>query len=277
MAVTIVTAGRDPRHAGNLIDRVTVAYQQNMEYAEQYGVDVEWIFVEWNPTEELISPTLADMRVKCYIIFNDLHTKIVHPDLVDEYNFMDGFANNVGARRASNEWTIITNNDTILGPNIWEWLRRDDLNPRVIYRAERRDVPMNVFGRSFAVMERKKTKVYSVAKKPRHAAGSFMLASLQEYPGYDERITDTNRHVDGHLCWNWTEHLGNSFEFIGKVYKADHPLVLSKERRKEFIPHKGRKRSQLGIIYTKPYDNTPEWGLPGYPEKEIGNNMWRIG
>ena len=44
-----------------------------------------------------------------------------------------------------------------------------------------------------------------------------------------------------------------------------------------FIPHKGRKKSELGIIYNEPYVNTPDWGLPLEPIEKIGNNTWRIG
>ena len=274
--LTVISAGRDPNHAGNLRQRTKVAHERNMHYARKHGVDVEWIFVEWNPTDEMISPMLADMCVKCYIVSNELHTRLAHPDLPD-YNFMDGFANNVGSRRATNEWMLITNNDSIIGPNVWEFIKRGELDPKVMYRAERRDIPSTHFGRSFTKMERRKIKIYSIANKLRHAAGSFMLVSMQEYSGYDERINDTNWHIDGHLCWNWVENIGNTMQPIGRVFKADHELVLWKSKHNTFIPHKGRKQSELGIIYIKSYVNTPHWGLPEEPVKEAGQNMWRIG
>lgn len=274
VSLSIVAAGRDPHHAGDLMGRVRRAYKRNFELAKDF--DVDWVFVEWNPTDELISPWLAQQGVRCFVVPKMLHNEYVEPTLRDRYTFMDGFANNVGARRALHEWVLITNNDTIIGPEVWAFLKGNELNPTVMYRAERRDIPWRHFGKVFATMERHRLKVYSIHTKPCHAAGSFMLVSMQNYPGYDERIRDTNRHIDGHLCWNWFQ-MGYTTQVIGKVYKADHRLLLHKQRKDHFIPEKGRKRSQSGLIRKSRYDNTPDWGLPQYADVEVVKNMCVVG
>jgi len=104
-----------------------------------------------------------------------------------------------------------------------------------------------------------------------------MMISMQVYPGYDERIRDTNVHADGHLCWNWIKHLQYRLRVIGKIYKADHELVLRKVKGQTVTEYKGRRKSTSGIIYNKTYDNTLDWGLSDYSMEEVEENIWRIG
>lgn len=273
MKVSIVFSGRNPNHAGNLITRIKRAFAFNTKEAT---VEVDWIFVEWNPTKDLISPWLASKGVRCYIIPESVHNSLVDSKLIGRYTFMDGFANNIGARRAKHEWVLITNNDAIIGRKTWQFLLSGELNPKIMYRAERRDIPIQYFGMDYNIMEREAIKVYPLENKLCYAIGSFMLVSMQNYPGYDERIRDTNRHADGHLCWNWMKNLNYGMEIIDSVYKADHRLMLYKQSKKLFIPEKGLKHSDSGIIRKEPYYNTPDWGLPEYREKEIKTNMWRL-
>jgi len=145
--ISIITSGRDPHHAGDLMGRVRRAYKRNFELAKD--LDIDWVFVEWNPTPDLISPWLAEKGVRCFIVPKMVHDSLVEPALKDKYTFMDGFANNVGARRALHEWVIIMNNDAIPGPDIWNFLRKGDFDPSIMYRAERRDVPWRHFGGRF--------------------------------------------------------------------------------------------------------------------------------
>lgn len=272
--ISVVTAGRDPSYGTNLIERTMIAYKRNMAIVSHNNIDVDWVFIEWNPTEELISTWLASQGVRCYIVPTNIHDDLVHPAIADRYLFMEGFAKNVGMRKAKHEWMIVSNVDNLYSPDIWDFIKQEKFDSTVMYRAERRDVPFDLFDCEFPKMEQSTTRIYNIANKLHHAAGDFMMLSSQTNPGYDENMTDTNVWSDGHLCYNWTEHLGYTMQQIGKVYKATHPLIM-RNMRKQAVSHKGFKRSKV-VEGTTPYTNTPNWGLVDCSEIKLSDNIWTL-
>jgi len=272
--ISVVTAGRDPDYGENLMDRTKVAYERNMMEASSRNIEVDWVFVEWNPTKVLISTWLSDQGVRCFIVPTDIHERLVHPKVIGEYRFMEGHAKNVGMRRAEHEWMIVSNVDNLYNPSIWNFVEQGKFDPTVMYRAERRDVPFKFFNKQFPKMERNKIRVYNITNKLRHAAGDFMMLSASTNPGYNEEMNDTNVRSDGHFCHNWTFHLKYSMEQIGRVYKASHPLIMRSMRKKK-ISHKGFRRSRV-VEEGAHYINPSFWGLIYCPEIQLSNNIWEL-
>lgn len=267
-------AGRDPNYAENLRERMLAAVTRNQLEASRRNLSIDWLFVEWNPpSDDLLSNDLAPLGFRCYVVSPEVHDSLVDSSVADKYKFMEGFAKNVGMRRAANEWLISTNADNVLGRMVWSFLVAGEFERGVMYRAERKDVSYTSFGLSYRKLNRGAHRTYSLTGKLQHAAGDFMMLSSKDNPGYDEAMNDANPHSDGHLCWNWTE-LGYKMEAIGIVYKADHDLIMRNVRR-QAITHKGKKVSKIPKIST--YKNSDSWGLVDYPEVEIAPNVWRIG
>jgi len=272
--VTFMMAGRDPFYSGNLRERTLAAVTRNQEEANSRNLNIDWLFVEWNPpSDDLLSNDLAPLGFRCYVVSPEVHDSLVDPDVANRYKFMEGFAKNVGMRRAANEWLISTNADNVLGKKVWNFLVAGEFERRVMYRAERKDVSYTSFDMPYNELNKNAHRAYSLIGKLQHAAGDFMMLSSKDNPGYDEAMNDANPHSDGHFCWNWIE-LGYKMEAVGIVYKADHDLIMRKVR-KHAITHKGKKFSKVPKMSA--YKNSDSWGLVGYPEVEIAPNVWRIG
>ena len=272
--VTFMMAGRDPNYAKNLRERMLAATARNQLEANHRNLDIDWLFVEWNPpSDDLLSHDLAPLGFRCYVVSPEIHNLLVDSDVANKYSFMEGFAKNVGMRRAANEWLISTNADNILGSTVWDFVAAGEFERGVMYRAERKDVPYTVFSMPYSKIRRRVLRTYSLAGKLAHAAGDFMFLSSEDNPGYDEAMNDANPHSDGHFCWNWVK-LGYMMESIGTVYKASHHLIMRNVRKKA-VSHKGRKKSKISRITA--YKNLDNWGLVDYPEVEIALNIWRIG
>lgn len=266
-------AGRDPFYSGNLRERMLEATFRNQREAKKRDLDVDWLFVEWNPTDDLLSYSLSLCGFRCYVVSPEIHDSLVSPDLADTYKFMEGFAKNVGMRRAKNEWLVSTNADNVLGPAVWDFLAAGEFERGVLYQATRHDVPFEAFKLPYSKIRRRIVRTYTISDtRPFFAAGDFMFLSSKDNPGYDEAMNDANPQSDGHFCWNWL-HLGNRIDKIGSVYKADHDMIM-RQVRGESITHKGRKRSK--ILVDTPYENTSNWGLINYPERMEGDITWLV-
>ena len=269
-------AGRDPNYAKNLRERMLAAVTRNQLEASNRNLDIDWLFVEWNPpSDDLLSNDLAPLGFRCYVVSPTIHDKLVNPDVADTYKFMEGFAKNVGMRQAANEWIVSTNADNVLGSATWDFIAAGKFERGIMYRAERRDVPFTAFRMPYSKIRRRVTRTYSLEGKIRHAAGDFMFLSSKDNPGYNEKMNDANPHSDGHFCYNWLDWLNYKMQIIGAVYKADHSLIMRSVRH-QAVSHKGRKKTRM-VDIKGPYVNSPDWGLLSEPIEEIGQNMWRIG
>lgn len=114
-----------------------------------------------------------------------------------------------------------------------------------------------------------------------------MLFSAKQGFGYDENINFSDIHLDARFCLNWAALQSGGdidrwqqFQFIGQVFKASHALTFAQTYYSKPKHHKGIRdwnyalKVALGdAVYTNPKD----WGLHGYPEKQIATNIIYIG
>ena len=280
MKLSIVMAGRDPNYAGNLRERMLAAVTRNQAEAAARNLNIEWIFSEWNPpSDDYLSYDLAKLGFNCYITNPEIHDELVHPELKDNYFFMEVFAKNVGIRRATGDWILVTNLDDVFDAGVWDYLAREVLDSNTLYRAERADISWELFSKPFTVMEKNIILVHNTKGGTRvtNAAGDFMLFSASKSFGLDEQMIDTNVYSDNRFCLNWLK-LGGDYKFIGRVYKADHPLIYA-NTKKEDVTHKGFKKTKS----VKPckevatYINKDNWGLIDVPQVKLCERIWYLG
>jgi hypothetical protein len=287
--LSVVCGGRNDSYAGNFKERMMAAVERNQREAGQRRMQVEWIFVEWNPTsDDYLSYDLARRAFRCYVVSPEIHKATVGPRVADRMTFMQFFAKNVGIRRATGDWILVTNADCVFDENVWDFVSKRKLCPEVVYRAERCDIDCSYFDKPFEAMRRNISRRHSTAGG-RHftqGSGDFVLFSSRHLVGYDERINFSDAHVDGRFCTNWSAlrtggdpYNWRLFKFIGDVFKADHPLIFAKTQHLSDHP-KGFTDWDSGVRICAPpalYRNDESWGLVRYPETQLCDGVWYIG
>ncbi|MBI4394952.1 MAG: hypothetical protein HY583_02030 [Candidatus Omnitrophica bacterium] len=287
--LSVVISGRNDSYAVNFRERALTAIERNQAEARKRNLDIEWIFVEWNPlNQDYLSYELALKGFHCYVVNPRIHDRTISPIVSHRMSFMQFFAKNVGVRRAAGDWILVTNADCVFDEQIWNRIETMDLHPEILYRAERFDVPVSRLGASFEVM-RKNVTLHHKLNHRRHfsqAAGDFLLFSSKHRVGFDEGIKFSDVHVDSRFCYNWSAMMSSGniwnhrfFKLVGRVFKADHPLTFAKAGQKELYP-KGLtdwacflKTSEGEALY----ENEEKWGLMGEPERLLTENVWFIG
>lgn len=265
MKLSIVSAGRNDNYGGDFEERVLRAFDRNRVEA---SVDVEWVFVEWNPTDNpYLSEKLARLyEVRCYVVDPAIHERLTDPEQGMVYHA--NFAKNVGLRRATGDWILSTNPDVVIGPEVWDFLACSACRAGTLYRAERRDINPDMFGYPFDIMERNTVRLFSLDKSITYAAGDFILFSAANRMGFDESVNFSGIHLDSSFVKNWD----GPVERIpgGKVYKADHPMVAARTLGTDKWQRGKRK------WHIKPYQNPDNWGLADHPKHRLARNITYI-
>jgi hypothetical protein len=143
--LSVVATSRNDGHGGHLVERMQWFVNGLDHHARSTGTDVELIMVEWNPPEA--SAPLAD--VIRWPARGPLIARVVTvPKSVhDAYSgatqlpLFQMIAKNVGIRRATGEYVLATNVDVLLSDELGRFLV-NDLQPHVLYRADRYDVDL---------------------------------------------------------------------------------------------------------------------------------------
>lgn len=276
--ISVVFSGRNDSYGGDFKQKLLAVWKRNSKEFYCRGVETEWIFVEWNPlNEDYLSYTLAPLGFKCYVVSPSIHQEIcTNPNMT----FMQFFAKNVGIRKATNPWILVTNADCIFGPEVLNFISAKQLDPKVIYRAERRDIEPGLSSVPFSEMLRRTVSIHDSRGGIHYnqAGGDFVLYNkeLIEF-GYDENITFSDVHVDGRFLKNWKIRSRvkdlSCFKFIGNVFKEDHPLTFRNTQKNKTSNHKGLVKWHKSF----PYESTTNWGLIDNKIKELQPNVWYIG
>ncbi len=148
-ALSIVVTGRNDQYGGDFNERFFTALRFNHERLASRGVACEVILVEWNPVPgkpylaELLSrefPALAASTLKRYVVAPEYHVAFTqNPQL----GYLEYVAKNVGIRRASAPFVLVTNTDVLLGRQVVEAIA-GGLPPGTIQRAARYDIKLGI-------------------------------------------------------------------------------------------------------------------------------------
>ncbi|MFM6189439.1 glycosyltransferase family A protein [Planktothrix sp.] len=277
--ISIVFAGRNDQYGGDFKSKLLAAWKRNYTEMITRGIEGEWIFIEWNPlNEDYLSYTLAPLGFKCYVVPASIHQSIcTNPDM----NFMQFYAKNVGIRKASYPWVLLTNADVVFGNDVLDYLQNNTLLENIIYRAERRDIKSGLYTADFPKML-ENTVMYYDSYGGQHferGAGDFTLYNKNRIDfGHDENIKDSDIYIDIRFISNYLKkHESNSnispgFKFIGTVFKEDHQLTWRNTSHLA-SSHKGLNKREEYLTQNIPYHLPENWGLIDYPVKKLDDNI----
>ena len=134
--ISIVIVGRNDNYGGDFEGRLFATTQYNLDALATRGIANELIFVEWNPLPDrpLLSHKVASAfeQAHCIVVDGVVHRHVSRNRHIAVFEY---HAKNVGARRASGRWLLLTNPDNYFGRNILDFLEQGALDPDTLYRA----------------------------------------------------------------------------------------------------------------------------------------------
>jgi hypothetical protein len=264
-SITAVVVGRNDDYMADFRDRLYATIDWNIRHL----ID-EVIFVEWNPPpdRELLAFGLTAKfpSVRAYVVPPEIHQAINrNPHL----QLLEYHAKNVGLRRANTPWILTTNADAALGMNAVNAILHTELDPKIIWTAERIDIAWN------ENVQQKIGFLGSLRYRrfipyDRLGTGEFSLVSRQLWEqarGYDESLVRHKIGCDVRGVAQLVAH-GAQINKAGTVLHLQHPTSCVEGVR----PHHGEMATVEGV----PYRNDGNWGLGQCREISLGERIWRL-
>jgi hypothetical protein len=284
-SVSIVLTGRNDNHNGDFNRRAEFAIRHNAALLKAYGVDVEWIWIEWNPLPntplfaEILKSWIAPLRA--YVVPPALHRNLCDNPHIGVMQFL---AKNVGIRRARGEWILSMNADTYLTEEVVRGMKHD-LKVQTLYLATRVDFDSRHLTEepsSYPIQGLEQRTVIRVSeiRLPNGfgSAGDFTLMHRDFFlksQGHYEGIRFSNNHLDT-LLGRQVLALGGTCQILGQVFHADHADSWNNFTIDDvFAHHHGADYNSMKIPV--PYRNPDHWGLSDYPEEKRSDEVWEIG
>jgi hypothetical protein len=263
--ISMVFSGRNDTHGGDFAGRCLRALEYNLKYLDEYGVDYEMVFVEWNPDpdRDTLSSKIAP-KVKCFVVDPLIHQMISGNRYIQ---FFEYFAKNIGASRSNGDFVLFTNAEIMFSKKTLEWLAQGNFEQDVLYRALRTDIipldelkarGVDLDNISPQVLENQGFwRITHESKEPPYtnASGDFSMCHrsiVEEFGGYDESIRFSTTHNDSRFAKRVYGKYRRC-EIIGGVFHVDHDRPVT------------GATSRLGLnwVYSRSNDyvNGPQWGL----------------
>jgi hypothetical protein len=280
--LSIVVTGRNDDFGGDFNGRFFRALRFNHRQLAGAGIHYELVFVEWRPlagrpylTSVLESefPDLGRDVLRCYVVDPTYHDAL---SLNPRLQFQEFIAKNVGVRRSRGHFVLTTNTDIYLSRGILDSLASRSIDEGVLYRAARCDLKSHsdVSRVDWSQLEDERNyDIINLIRPPlfTNASGDFLLldrTSYHQLRGFNEVYRVAKIHIDGNFCL--------------KAYASGIPLVDIGWP----VYHVGRGtfHAQAGLYRDQPesapwgdrrwkshviYENGPEWGLGGAPERHL--------
>jgi hypothetical protein len=264
-SIAAVVVGRNDDYMSDFAERLYATLEWNIRYLVN-----EVVFVEWNPPgdRELLAYGLAK-HFKClraYVVPAEVHQRICENENV---KLLEYHAKNVGVRRAEATWIMSTNADAAVGLDTVSTLLGGNLDPAVIWTAERFDIP-------WREDRQKKIGLFDSLRFRRLipyealGTGEFVLASRELWHrtrGYDEAMVRHRIGCDVRGTSQMVAH-GAQIAFSGSVLHLTHPSSCTES----VLPHHGEAATIEGI----PYHNPSTRGLGDSREIQLADRVWRL-
>jgi len=286
-ALSIVVTGRHDNYGGDFNERFFTALRFNYERLAERGVACEVILIEWNPVAD--RPTLSELLAR---EFHDLAENALRPFVVaPEYHaaltqnpqlgYLEYVAKNVGIRRASSPFVLVTNTDVFLGREAVDAIATGRIVPGTIYRAPRYDLKMGADRSHIAwdALEEPANHVRRPVLQPplfTGGSGDFVLADRKTFSdlrGFNEvyRVAragvDVNFLVKAHGAGVPITDIG------GPVYHVNH---VGSFRISKGLYAEDRSNTTWGHRWhcrDVAYNNHDGWGLVGAPTRPLANGV----
>jgi hypothetical protein len=143
--ISFVVTARNDNYGGDFLKRIQIFIDVLLSLCEKNALDMELVIVEWNPPLE--NPSLADTikwpgeqkhtHVRIVRVSEELHKKYPGSERLPLLEFV---GKNVGVRRASGDFILVTNPDIIFPEEMIKFLSTAKLSADRFYRSTRFDV-----------------------------------------------------------------------------------------------------------------------------------------
>lgn len=143
--LSIVATSRNDNHGKNLLYRMQHFVDGIVAQCKKHGFKAELILVEWNPPKDRLPLAQAlqfpkdkgPCAIRIISVPKEAHQILDHSDKIPLFQMI---GKNVGIRRAFGKFVLATNIDILFSDKIILYLR-DRLQPGILYRVDRLDVP----------------------------------------------------------------------------------------------------------------------------------------
>lgn len=143
--LSVVAASRNDDHGGDPLIRTQIFINNFARQCEKYRLSAELIIVDWNPVVDrpglaAVLSTPADAsycKGRVITVPTSLHWRLKYSD---KLAFFQMIAKNVGIRRARGKFILATNIDIIFSDELMQFIARQKLDPKKLYRVDRYDI-----------------------------------------------------------------------------------------------------------------------------------------
>ena len=282
--LTIIITARHDNYGGDFRERIATPLHFNYEKLSERGIPYEVILVEWNPIEgrpllcEMLEKELPDVAstvLRTIVVASQYQTAMTQNPRVP---YLEYVAKNVGIRRASAPFVLVTNADILLGREVVDALATRRLEPGTMYRAPRYDIKLGVdqSGLRWPALEDRANQVRRPDLKPpllASAAGDFVLSDRDTFHrlrGFNEVYRAARAGVDLNFMVKVHGAGIPIVEIGGPVYHVNH--VGSMRVSKALHNRADSPWGDLDWHSDRITYNNPEgWGLAAAPSRQRSN------
>lgn len=143
--LSVVVASRNDDHGGDPLVRTKIFIKNFALQCEKYQLPSEIIIVDWNPVEG--RPGLAAMvqlpagvkycQARVVTVPTSLHRRLKYAEPLPMFQMI---AKNAGIRRARGQFILATNIDIIFSEELIQFLAKQKLDRKRVYRVDRYDI-----------------------------------------------------------------------------------------------------------------------------------------
>lgn len=143
--LSLVAASRNDDHGGDPLRRTQIFVNCFARQCEKHRLPAELILVDWNPVPD--RPGLAAVlnapagttycQLRVITVPAVLHHRLKYADRI---SFFQMIAKNAGIRRARGRFILATNIDIIFSDELMQFIARQQLDPKKMYRVDRHDI-----------------------------------------------------------------------------------------------------------------------------------------
>ena len=290
--VSVVLTGRNDGYGGDFNSRFFRTLGFNHQQLKERGIEHEIVFVEWAPP--LGRPLLRDLayhalpalhsaKVSWYVVAEEYQQAL---SLNARLQYLEFIAKNVGIRRASGRFVLVSNCDVFLGRRVLETFADSRLLARTVYRAPRFDLSQSLLDQAvdWAALEDPRNLDGPPPRlKPPFmggATGDFLLldrVSFHDIRGFNEVYRVARIGIDRNFIVKALSSGLQVADIGGPVYHVNHEGSYRLSRNvyagREAEAHWGNRRWHArGVVYVNP----TSWGLRDAPMSEQSPGCWRL-
>ena len=146
--ISFVIVGRNDDYGGNLVNRISTMTKVLGYHAQRVQKSFELILVEYNPVQqkELLAESLAQFKNEYLAIKVIVVPEAFHKTRTErKIPMLEYVAKNIGVRRASADFILVTNPDIIFSSELIDRICKNPLSQDTFYRVHRRDIVTRYF------------------------------------------------------------------------------------------------------------------------------------